>query len=362
MKTKNKFIIIALVCLITISSVWAGRTYAYFTASSNASGTITMGTLKVNDFGELNAETNLKVVPNQTVTKNFKATIESDIKYYKRLSLSAEVKAETGKTHETTCGDYVDDDTKILNATVANFEKYTTDDGAIYYYDLTPVTPTSATTEEEFTISISVHDWVGDGGCDYYMGATINMGVKIEVIQADYLESNTTGATYTSTTALHNVWANILSPVQDVSEYPNWSFRILSEDDKTMAVSAADTSITEANIPAYVSKDNKKYTVTCIDNCAFQYCSLTSIVIPDSVQVINAWAFTYADVTVYLSRSIKYISPNAFQDVCGKVYYEGTVAEMATICPGESGGRSSETIICLDGNYVYKYYWLITPV
>ncbi len=251
-KTRSKFTILILACFVLFASVWAGRTFAYFNASSNASGTITMGTLKVNDFGGLDASASLKVVPNQTVTKNFKATIESDIKYYKRLSLSATVEVETGKTHDSTCGDYVDDDTKILNATVQGFEKYTADDDSIYYYSLTPVTPTATNTTEEFSVQIKIKSTVGAGGCDYYMGATIKVNVKVEVIQADYLEDNGLANlnTFTDAKVLHNVWTSCCptsdydmdDDVQDVSAYPDLEFSVLSTSARTMSVKQATTS------------------------------------------------------------------------------------------------------------------------
>ncbi len=265
-KTKNKFIIIALVCLITISSVWAGRTYAYFTASNNASGTITMGTLKVNDFGELNAETNLKVVPNQTVTKTFKATIESDIKYYKRLSLSAEVKAETGKSHSTSCADYVKNNTSILDVTINNFTEYVAD-GETYYYDLTPVTPTNATTEEEFTITIAVHDWVGAGGCDYYMGATINIGVKVEVIQADYLEDRGMAdlTTFASIAELHTVWGGVMGALPytrvnaDGVKNVNGKYVLFGYYPKTLKADNVTVGSTADSDGYYIGSDGYRY-------------------------------------------------------------------------------------------------------
>ncbi len=216
MKTKNKFIIIALVCLITISSVWAGRTYAYFNANSNASGTITMGTLKIDSLKTKdNAEINWNidgVVPNQEFGGSYKAVVDSDINYYTRILFKATVTPKTIKEHSTNCADHVDNDIDILSIAVsgsgATYEEYgKDDDGNTIYYKMSPTTPNkSSTTDENFNINLKVHDWVGDGGCDYYMGATINIGVKIEVIQADYLESNTTGTTYTDVTAIHNKW------------------------------------------------------------------------------------------------------------------------------------------------------------
>ncbi len=87
-KTKSKFTILILACFVLFASVWAGRTYAYFNASSNASGTIKMGTLKLDNVTDTtDVDTSLKVVPNQTVSKTYQATVNSDVNYYTRISL-----------------------------------------------------------------------------------------------------------------------------------------------------------------------------------------------------------------------------------------------------------------------------------
>ncbi len=223
MKTKNKFIIIALICLITISSVWAGRTYAYFNANSNASGTITMGTLKIDSLKTKdNAEINWNidgVVPNQEFGGSYKAVVDSDINYYTRILFKATVTPKTIKEHSTNCADHVDNDIDILSIAVSGsgstYEEYgKDDDGFTIYYKMSPTTPNeNSTTDENFNINLKVHDWVGNGGCDYYMGATITLNMQVEVIQADYLESNTTGTSYTDVTALHNKWTKRTSIV-----------------------------------------------------------------------------------------------------------------------------------------------------
>ncbi len=268
-KTKNKFVIIMLTCMIALSSIWAGRTFAYFNASNNATGTITMGTLQLTDATDsTDASVSVSnIVPNQTINKSFKATVKSDIKYYKRVSLTASVTPLTGKSHSTGCKENFKTDLDILEAEITGFSPVTDNDSKItYYYDITPVTPTSDTTTEEFAVQIKIKDTVGDGGCDYYMGATINIGVKIEVIQADYLEDNglANASTFTAA-ALHAIWGSVVgssgsatpTPTPSTGTYTrvNANGDVDSDGDyilfgyypKTVATSAELASITSTN-------------------------------------------------------------------------------------------------------------------
>ncbi len=173
--------------------------------------------LKTKDDAEINWNI-AGVVPNQEIGGSYKAVVNSDINYYTRILFKATVTPKVTGTHSTTCADHVDDDIDILSIAVSGndstYNEYgKDDDGNTIYYKMSPTTPTASTTDENFNINLRVYDWVGNGGCDYYMGATITLNMQVEVIQADYLESNTTGTSYTDVTAIHNKWTKRVNVV-----------------------------------------------------------------------------------------------------------------------------------------------------
>ena len=221
-KTKKKQSATGLICfilglMIVASSIWAGKTFAYFSANQNANGTITMGTLKIDSIkktDDTEIDWNLsRVVPNQEFGGSYKAVVNSNINYYTRILFKANVTAQSGKTHDTTCADYKADTTDILDIRIGETgtNKYTksntkTTDGYTVYYKLNPTQPTATTTDEVFNVGLRVFSWVGNGGCSYYMGATINLNMRVEVLQADYLESQTKGTTFTDANTMHTLW------------------------------------------------------------------------------------------------------------------------------------------------------------
>ena len=91
----------------------------------------------------------------------------------------------------------------------------------------------------------------------------------------------------------------------------------LNENDQTAIVSGhTDTLSKVITIPATVTKDGVKYTVTSIGDYAFWNCSgLTSVDIPDSVTSIGDYAFSYCtDLTsVTIPDSVTSIGDYAFQ-------------------------------------------------
>lgn len=175
-----------------------------------------MGTLKIDDLKTTdNAEINwdITVVPNQEFGGSYKAVVNSDINYYSRVLLKASIVTSSDKTHSTNCGDEVDDDIDILSIVMGDsYAKSSAErtDGYVAYYKLNPTTPNSnSTTDEVFDIGLKIHDWVGNGGCDYYMGATITIKIRFEIIQADYLEENGLGATHT-VDELNTIWKMVV--------------------------------------------------------------------------------------------------------------------------------------------------------
>ena len=216
MKKNDKLTVIVLVCLILASCITFGGVYAYFSARTNAiSGSITLGHLHVSEIKTTDGASidwnisNLQ--PNQQIGGSYKVEVDSNINYYIRILFKADVKV-SGKTHPSSCGDYVADDTDILNIEVDG--AYTKCDvknnGYTAYYKLAPRTPNAnTTTVETFNIGIQPYSWVGVGSCDYYMGANVTLNMQVEVLQADFLESQEKGKTFDNVNDLNTVWNNV---------------------------------------------------------------------------------------------------------------------------------------------------------
>lgn len=134
-----------------------------------------------------------EIVPGQATDLNGKLTINSDVNYYKRLSISPEITLKNNNT-ET--------DTSILNISVRDFQGLKSDDGTLYFY-----APSSTNSpEENFDISIHVSSSCGNK----YVDATITVSIKIELIQAEYLEDKGFSSSTTDIETIHNIWENAI--------------------------------------------------------------------------------------------------------------------------------------------------------
>lgn len=134
-----------------------------------------------------------EIVPNQSTNLNGKLTINSDANYYKRVSISTIVKLKNNQTETNT---------SILNISVSDFQRLKSDDGTLYFYTQS----STNSLEENFDISITV-----DPTCtSEYAGSTITVSIKIELIQADYIENNGLSNSQTDITTLHNIWENAI--------------------------------------------------------------------------------------------------------------------------------------------------------
>lgn len=198
---KSTFAIIAL-SLILVAILSFGGTYAYFSASADAKGTVNIGTLKVSfDGGTSLSLENKIVVPNQDILQGqtFKLKFdETNIKFYLRIRVDAQIKDEeispgTGEPAVSECID------------LTGFgDKFRVSTGHTYYYvgdvsepgqDPDPkakpidLTNGGTTDFESLTIGITLNKDVGKGGSTAYMGKTITITITVEVLQADYLES-----------------------------------------------------------------------------------------------------------------------------------------------------------------------------
>ena len=85
------------------------------------------------------------------------------------------------------------------------------------------------------------------------------------------------------------------------------SFKILSEEDRSVAVVHADYHLENIDIPRKVINKSKTYTVTSIGDKAFYDCSsLTSVTIPNSVTSIGDGAFKECNnlKTIYMQCEV----------------------------------------------------------
>ena len=216
-KQNNIIIVACLLCMLAISSIFVGRTYAYFSAIKKVQGIATMGNLELNsltDKDNVSISWNISnMVPSQEVSSTYKANINTNINYYTRILFKTEITPKTGKTHinGADCRDNVADITSILNIVINDsaYKKSTslTADNYLAFYKLAP--SQSNSTQELFVTTISMADWIGEDKCDYFMGATIKISMQVQIIQADYLESETVGNTFTDVSALHTLWESV---------------------------------------------------------------------------------------------------------------------------------------------------------
>ena len=95
----------------------------------------------------------------------------------------------------------------------------------------------------------------------------------------------------------------------------NLKYYVTSSNPTEVSVSAADTTITTANIPATVSYDGTTYNVTYIGIHAFEDCSsLTSVTIGNRVTSIGDWAFSNCSslTSVTIGNGVTSIGDKAF--------------------------------------------------
>lgn len=206
----NYIIALCMTCMICMSSILIGRTYAYFSGIQSAQGSVMIGTLTLDSLNDNNSDSTAMtlsisdIMPSETVTKTYSASITSNIDYYIRILISSTTTPQTGKEHSTTCKENKEHSGESICEIAVTDSGYTkcptlSADGSTAFYKMSPQTSSN----QPFTISVTIKDWVGDDYCDYYMSANIKVTIKVQVVQADYLESEDTGKTWTNVNDLH---------------------------------------------------------------------------------------------------------------------------------------------------------------
>ncbi len=206
----NYIIAICLACMICMSSILVGRTYAYFSGLQSAQGSIMIGTLTLDDLKNAdNTAMTLSIsdiMPSETVTKSYSASITSNIDYYIRILISSTTTPQTGRQHSDSCKENKEHSGESICDIVVSDSGYTkcstlSTDGSTAFYKTSPQTAS----KQDFAISVTIKNWVGDDYCDYYMSANIKVTIKVQVVQADYLESETEGKTWSNVNDLHTL-------------------------------------------------------------------------------------------------------------------------------------------------------------
>lgn len=222
---KSTFVI-AILSLILVAVLSFGGTYAYFSAKTDAvTGTVTMGKLHIDAItggvGESNKLTiDSKIVqPNQEIlNQTFKATADTNIAYYTRVTFTVVATPKADATHshvadpDTDCDDYFANAVDALDIVTPSSSAWGQDGTSGVFYKLAPTAADATSKEESFAVKITAKAILGQDGCTYWMDATIQISIKFEVLQADYLTSSTaTGAAFTDAAAAKTAWEAALS-------------------------------------------------------------------------------------------------------------------------------------------------------
>lgn len=254
MKRAKNNTIFVLGLLFALASLCLGLTLAWFTDSATASGTVTMGHLNITGLQDSDNQTfswtSNNVTPGEQIAKgSYKAMIDTNINYFTRLLFRATV-VPAGNAHATGCKDNFTNDTDILSISIGGnkFQKSSIDtaDGYSAYYNLDP--SPSSNTAETFDLDIKVGESVGDVGCTYYMGATIQLSMVVEVVQANYWAGRGEASAFTDAETMHAVWEgnfdgvryNLEMPINQVATNNSWAdgdMNVSTFDDEVVTIS-----------------------------------------------------------------------------------------------------------------------------
>ena len=239
---KSTFVI-AILSFILVAVLAFGGTYAYFSDTSNevTSGTITLGTLVIDEnlaFAETaSLKTEGYAVPAETVIDGDVEThVNSNINYYVRAIITVEFAKAAGHTcveadaqtgvRGTSCSDadkafetngkailytISADDGAIMGSDVdaedTMSQKWFTVEGAAGTTYLYLADVQTASSDFALDINAYVNPEVGDDESQHLMGATFAVTITFQVCQADYVvDASTPGAKLTPETVANSAW------------------------------------------------------------------------------------------------------------------------------------------------------------
>jgi predicted ribosomally synthesized peptide with SipW-like signal peptide len=234
-KVGKSTFVIAILSFLLVAVLAFGGTYAYFSAKTNTfSGNITMGKLYVDLKDGASSVTTLGEItlahPNQQIlNKSYtvdltKDTNVSTIGAFARVKVTAELTSLTtsGEGSAIVYSGNTQGDAHITPLTIftvaAGDGWYQHTDGYTYYVankasGATGAAKAITAAEGKATLplTIDVNKEVGKGGSTFFMGATGTYTITVEVIQAEYLDSNVTPDNQYTVEKLAAQWNNIVN-------------------------------------------------------------------------------------------------------------------------------------------------------
>ena len=248
---KSTFVI-AILSFLLVAVLAFGGTYAYFSAQTSATGSITTGHLTINVGENTTAALTAKSVvaqPNQVIfNETVKTEVLSNISYYTRVRFAIEISDAT-TDHNDTEGqedcydrfeenfteiftikitDGTEDDADVIGGVSGSGLAWEVEDDTaidytqeVVFYQLAPTVKEDkldkTTNVEKFTYSIQVEDWVGlahagsADGCTYWMDRTVTVTVFVEVLQADYLGDDQVADAFANGAKAAEAWEDALT-------------------------------------------------------------------------------------------------------------------------------------------------------
>ena len=213
---KSSFAII-LLSLVLVALLAFGGTYAYFTASVEASGSVTTGTLSLNNkTAEVTLTlTDTKIVPNETIdltSELAEITLEGNTVSALRITLGDVEITDSEDAPFTDTEGYVKLSLTDSNTTkVWKLNEEDDEDKAYYYTNLVvgtantvdSLTSIEVDSLEDVLSNVAVGISLDKKAGNTYQNLTVSFTIKIEAVQAEYHEgfSYTEGTTTTITPA-----------------------------------------------------------------------------------------------------------------------------------------------------------------
>ena len=249
-KLGKSTIALTIMSFLLVAVLAFGGTYAYFSTSANTKAEVTMGHIHLSDatMGNSVIMTQAFAVPNQTIidstsqdgttSKKISATVDSNIAYFIRAIVTAEVEIKYSDDTETVmvdhdnsdatekvsrkvyhdhtgaelpedkkdthvlcdCGDKAydvltvtlpDSDGWVLGTETSNTATTSSSKESYIVYKTAKQDPhaadTESTTEHTLNMKVKVNSNIGENESKHFMDAVITVTVTFQAVQADYL-------------------------------------------------------------------------------------------------------------------------------------------------------------------------------